>query len=93
MSGFDDVNKIYVEYENDDFFFPGKPTEVSCEVFIRSFGSISEKTMVWLQKKVFSFHFLNECRLRITKWISISDSIGLIHGSITQKSNRWLTHF
>ena len=24
----------------------GKPTEVSCEVFIRSFGSISEKTMV-----------------------------------------------
>ncbi len=26
--------------------FSGQPTEVGCELFIRSFGSISEKTMV-----------------------------------------------
>ena len=38
-----------------DFFFLGKPTDVSCEVFIRSFGSISEKTMVKLQNIFLTF--------------------------------------
>ena len=40
-----------------DFFFLGKPTDVSCEVFIRSFGSISEKTMVKFQNTFLSFSY------------------------------------
>ena len=69
----------------------GKPTEVSCEVFIRSFGSISEKTMVTI---LYFDHFHSWCSkyfLRTIKWICIWDSIGLIQDSITLKSNRWKT--
>jgi hypothetical protein len=36
----------------------GKPTQVGCELFIRSFGSISEKTMVSLITLLLNFGFI-----------------------------------